>query len=69
LRGNTLGVVVGNYSSELEPLRGRPRLYFADGAYAWGILEGIEHYDFLGTIRVPEEEGTDHDGDIARLPA
>ncbi len=69
LRGNTLGVVVGNYSAELEPLRGRPRIYFADSPYAWGILEGIEHYDFLGTIRVPEEEGSDHDGDIARVPA
>lgn len=56
LCGNTLGVVVGNYSSELERLRGRPRIHFAKGHCAWGILEGIEHYDFLGTIRIPEDE-------------
>ncbi|MDE2088381.1 MAG: HAD-IIB family hydrolase, partial [Gammaproteobacteria bacterium] len=56
LSGDTLGVVVGNYSPELEVLRGRPRIYFVQGRHAWGIIEGIEHYDFLGTIRVPEEE-------------
>lgn len=59
LCGNTLGVVVGNYSSELERLRGRPRIHFAAGHCAWGVLEGIDHYDFLGTIRVPEEERTE----------
>jgi len=47
LRGNTLGVVVGNHSAELEVLRGQPRIYFASGHYAAGILEGIAHYDFL----------------------
>lgn len=51
LKGNTLGVVVGNHSEELEVLRGRDRIYFAKGKYAWGILEGIDHYDFLGKIR------------------
>ena len=56
LSGDTLGVVVGNYSPELEVLRGRPRICFVQGRHAWGIIEGIEHYDFLGTIRVPEEE-------------
>jgi len=54
LRGDTLGVVVGNYSPELEPLRGRPRIYFARGHNAAGVLEGIAHYDFMGQIRVPE---------------
>ena len=57
LLGNTLGVVVGNYSPELERLRGRSRIYFAEGELAWGILEGIGQYDFLGKIRIPEEEG------------
>jgi len=47
LRGNTLGVVVGNHSAELEALRGQPRIYFAKAHYAEGILEGIAHYDFL----------------------
>ncbi|NIP72746.1 MAG: HAD-IIB family hydrolase [Gammaproteobacteria bacterium] len=57
LSGNTLGVVVGNHARELEHLRGRSRVYFADGCYAWGVLEGIEHYDFFGEIRIPAEEG------------
>ncbi len=56
LGGETLGVVVGNHSSELERLRGGERIYFAKGTYAWGILEGIEHYDFLGSFRRVEDE-------------
>ena len=56
MTGNTLGVVVGNYSPELEKLRGQPRVYFAEAHYARGIIEGIEHYDFLGRIRIPEQE-------------
>ncbi len=47
LAGNTLGVVVGNYSRELERLRGRERIFFAEGEHAWGVLQGIEHYRFL----------------------
>ncbi len=56
LRGETLGVVVGNYSPELEPLRGRPRIYFARGCNAAGVLEGIEQYNFTDRIKVPDEE-------------
>jgi len=56
LSGNTLGVVVGNHSLELEVLRGRERIYFAEGHYAWGILEGIEHYDFFGSLRTIQEQ-------------
>lgn len=56
LRGNTLGVIVSNYSRELKKLKGQPRIYFAENACAGGILEGIEHYNFFGKIRVPEEE-------------
>lgn len=48
LSGETLGVVVGNYSPEIEHLRGKPRIHFARGEHAWGVLEGIDHYDFLG---------------------
>lgn len=47
LRGNTLGVVVGNYDPELEHLREEDRIYFAQGTHARGIIEGIEHYGFL----------------------
>jgi sucrose-phosphate synthase len=48
LAGNTLAVVVGNYSKEIEKLRGYPQIYFAQGHYAWGILEALDHYDFFG---------------------
>jgi sucrose-phosphate synthase len=57
LSGDTLGVVVGNHTDELEELRGRPRIYFAEGRHAWGVLEGIRYYDFLGRIQVPESDG------------
>jgi sucrose-phosphate synthase len=46
LRGDTLGVVVGNHSPELEPLRGLEQIYFAQEICARGILEGIRHYGF-----------------------
>jgi sucrose-phosphate synthase len=46
LAGNTKAVVVGNYSSELEKLRGKPDIYFADGHYAQGILQAIDYYKF-----------------------
>lgn len=58
LRGNTLGVVIGNHSPELDRLRGEPRIYFAEGEHARGALEGIEHYDFFGELRIPDEEET-----------
>jgi sucrose-phosphate synthase len=57
LSGGTLGVVVGNYSAELEPLREHPRVYFAEGEHALGILEGMEHYNFLGHISIPADPG------------
>ncbi len=47
LRGNTLAIVVGNYSSELEKLRGDPHIFFAKGRCAWGITEGINYYNFF----------------------
>ncbi len=46
LEGRTLGVVVGNYSPEVEHLRGHHQIYFAKAGYALGVLEGIEHYRF-----------------------
>ncbi len=50
LRGETLGVVVGNYSPEVEILNGEPRIYFAEGEFANGVLEGADHYDFFGKV-------------------
>jgi sucrose-phosphate synthase len=55
LVGDTLGVVVGNHTAELEGIKGQPRVFFANGKHAWGILDGIHHYDFFDTIRIPEE--------------
>ena len=47
LRGETLGAVVGNYSPELEKLKGQRKIYFAKQKYAGGILEAIQHYKFI----------------------
>ena len=59
LAGNTLGVVVGNYSPELEKLRKYPRVYFAKGCHAAGIVEGIRYYRFLETITIPNDSPAD----------
>ena len=55
LAGNTLGVVVGNYRPKLETLRRYPRIYFAEGRHAAGIIEGIHYYNFLEEIRIPNQ--------------
>jgi sucrose-phosphate synthase len=47
LKGDLLGVVVANYSSELESLKEQKRIYFAGRKYAGGIVEGIDYYHFL----------------------
>ena len=47
LRGEMLGVVVGNHHPELEKLRGQRHVYFAEKHYAAGIMEGFRHYRFL----------------------
>ncbi|MEZ6123017.1 MAG: HAD-IIB family hydrolase [Planctomycetaceae bacterium] len=56
LLGRTLGVVVGNHSRELNRLRRRPRIYFAKGHHARGVLEGIDYYQFLGNIVIPNDQ-------------
>lgn len=55
LAGNTLGVVVGNFSPELEKLRNYPRVYFAKACHAAGIIEGIEYYNFFDKITIPND--------------
>jgi len=47
LRGDTCGLVVGNYSSELESMRGLRRLRFSREEYAAGIIDGLFHYKFI----------------------
>lgn len=56
LTGSTLGVVVANHKPEIQHLRSAPRVYFARAPHAAGVLEGIDYYDFFGSIRVPQEE-------------
>ena len=51
----------GNHSKELQKLRNRPQIYFAKGHHAKGILEGIDFYDFLGEIRIPNREQFSYD--------
>jgi len=47
LRGEPLGIVVGNYSHELERIKKSRNIYFAKRPCASGILEGIQHYRFI----------------------
>jgi sucrose-phosphate synthase len=55
LAGDVLAVVVGNHSPELKSLHGKNRVFFAEGEYAQGVLEGIDYYNFFGDITIPEE--------------
>ncbi len=55
LQGSTLGVVVANHSPELDKLHDKPRIYFTEKSYADGIVEGIEYYNFLDKIRIPND--------------
>lgn len=58
MRGNTLAVVVANrHEEELSQLADVENIYYARRAYARGILEAIDHYDFFGACRVPDEGG------------
>jgi sucrose-phosphate synthase len=66
LSGDALGVVVSNHTPELESLRGASRIHFALGDHAWGILEGIERYDFFDNIQIPED-GPEDEQREARL--
>jgi len=61
LTGNTLGVVVGNHSKELQKLKTRPQIYFAKNRFAGGVLEGIEFYDFLHDIKIPNRESSSYE--------
>ncbi|MCI5126783.1 MAG: glycosyltransferase, partial [Candidatus Electrothrix sp. AR5] len=58
MRGNTRAVVVGNrHHEELSDIDELEGVYFAEKPYAHGILEGIEHYDFLTEEeRLPEDK-------------
>ncbi len=51
LKGEPLGVVVGNYSRELEYLKNRKNIYFAKKSFAEGVVEGFTHYDFINKAK------------------
>jgi sucrose-phosphate synthase len=59
LTSGARGVVVGNYSPELEKLRSKPNVYFAQKTNARGILEGIEHFGFTDAIERTDQPQTD----------
>jgi sucrose-phosphate synthase len=47
LRCEPCAVVVGNYSHELEALKGNRNVLFAQSPCAGGIIEGLQHYRFI----------------------
>jgi len=50
MRGNMRAVVVGNrHDEELSELAEVEKIYFAEGRYAAGIIEAVEHFDFFNT--------------------
>jgi sucrose-phosphate synthase len=51
LRGEPSAVVVGNYSHELEVLKGGRNVFFAESPCAGGIIEGLRHYRFIETSK------------------
>ncbi len=52
LTGKAKGIVVSNYSPELEELRKNRYVYFAEKPLANGVLEGIRHYVSANGLRV-----------------
>ena len=57
LRGEPCAVVVGNYSHELEALKGGRNVFFAQSPCAGGIIEGLQHYRFIETSKGTRKEG------------
>jgi sucrose-phosphate synthase len=55
MRGNTMAVVVANrHHEELSGLVDIENIYFATQPCSAGILEAIEHYNFLGSCNLSE---------------
>ena len=49
LKGKTKGIVVANYSPELEVLKKNRNIYFAKKNLAAGVFEGVNHYQLPDT--------------------
>ncbi|MCP5313503.1 MAG: HAD-IIB family hydrolase [Chromatiaceae bacterium] len=57
MRGNTLAAVVANrHHEELSQLVDQESIYFAAQPHALGIMEAIDHYDFFGACRLPQND-------------
>jgi len=57
MRGNTMAVVVANrHNEELSELSDIEQIYFAKQPFAAGIMEAIDHYAFLGSCKVTDNE-------------
>lgn len=55
LKGEPLGVVVGNYSPEMEAMKSLKNIYFAKKTFAAGMIEGINHYEFIAKSKKVQE--------------
>ena len=44
LKGKLKGIIVANYSPELEELKKSKSIYFAKNILSAGVLEGIYHH-------------------------
>jgi len=51
LKAKTNGIVVSNYSPELEELRKNKSIYFTKNPLAKGVLEGIQHHLELDSMK------------------
>lgn len=63
LKGKTKGIVVANYSSELEELRKNRSIYFTEKKLAAGVLEGIKYHIAsmdLNSWEAIQEESLEH---------
>lgn len=47
ISGHARGLVVGNYSEELEHLKSKRNVFFSEHKYAAGIIDGLTHYGLV----------------------
>jgi sucrose-phosphate synthase len=45
--GANMGIIVNNYSKELESLKGKKNVYFSSKEAGGGILDGMNHYKWI----------------------
>lgn len=62
LAGMKAAIVVGNHSAELEVLKGREGVYFAERGFASGVLEGLEHFRVFADTAAPSPDGRNAPG-------